>query len=181
MDLNEVDGSGDGRTRIRSRLWRQWGSPASIYGTIVYASVVAAASGDDETQESAIRLLVFSLVSIVVFWLAHVYSTALGYQGDAARIGDRLSASLGHALRESGGMLQAAIVPSVPLLLAALAVLPPNLGVTLSLWFAVLMLAILGYSVFLMRGRSFAICLVGGLITGAFGVVVILLKSALQH
>lgn len=181
MDLNEADGPDAGRVRIHNRLWRQWGSPASIYGTIVYASVVAAASGQDDDRASAIQLLVFSLVSIVVFWLAHVYSTALGFQGDADRLGDRLSASIGHALRESGGMLQAAIVPSIPLLLAALGLLPPNFGVSLALWLAVLMLAILGYSVFLIRGRPVAVCLLGALITGAFGVVVILLKSALQH
>lgn len=180
MDLNEEDAGGDA-TRIQRRLWRHWGTPASIYGTIVYASVVAAASGEHDDQTSAIRLLVFSLVSIVVFWLAHVYSTALGYHGDSARLGDRVSASVGHALRESGGMLEAAIIPSVPLLLAALGVLPADLGVALALWLAVVMLAVLGYSVFLMRGRPFLVCLVGALITGAFGVVVILLKSALQH
>lgn len=180
MDAGE-EGAGGGADGIQRRLWRHWGTPASIYGTIVYASVVAAASGQDDDQASAVRLLVFSLVSIVVFWLAHVYSTALGFHGDAARLGDRVSASIGYALRESGGMLEAAVVPSVPLLLAALGVLPPDLGVGLALWLAVVMLAVLGYSVFLMRGRPFLVCLTGALVTAAFGVVVILLKSALQH
>ncbi|RDV44118.1 hypothetical protein DOE76_13815 [Leifsonia sp. ku-ls] len=181
MDLNEEDAAGDGTTRLHRGLWRHWGTPASIYGTIVYASVVAAASGEHDDQASAVRLLVFSLVSIVVFWLAHVYSTALGYHGDAARVGDRVSASIAHALRESGGMLEAAIVPSIALLLAALGVLPADFGVALALWLAVVMLAVLGYSVFLMRGRPFLVCLAGAVVTGAFGVVVILLKSALQH
>ena len=162
-------------------LWRHWGSPAAIYGTIVYASVVAASSSADDDQASAVRLLVFSLVSIVVFWLAHVYSTALGFQGDAVRAGDRVRDSLRHALSESGGMLEAAIVPSIPLLLAALGVLPADFGVNLALWLAVLMLALLGFSVFRLRGRSVMLCLAGAAVTGAFGVAVILLKSALQH
>ena len=166
---------------IHRGMWRHWGTPAAIYGTIVYASVVAAASGADDDQASAIRLLVFSLVSIVVFWLAHVYSTALGYHGDADRMGDRLRDSLRYALAESGGMLEAAIIPSIPLLLAALHVLPADLGVLLSLWLMVLMLALLGYLVFLVRGRPVLVCLTGAVVTGLFGVVVIVLKTSLQH
>ena len=182
MELNEPDDAGTTRELAAHRgLWRHWGSPAAIYGTIVYASVVAAASAADDDQASAIRLLVFSLVSIVVFWMAHVYSTALGYHGDADRLGDRLRDSIRHALRESGGMLEAAIIPSIPLLLAALGLLPPDFGVNLALWLAVLMLALLGYTVFAVRGRRVLICLTGAVVTGAFGVVVILLKSALQH
>jgi len=182
MDLNEPDGRPVGSdSRFHSGLWRHWGTPAAIYGTIVYASVVAAASAADDDQASAVRLLLFSVVSIIVFWLAHVYSTALGFQGDAARAEDRVRDSLRHALDESGGMLEAAIIPSVPLLLAALGLLPPDFGVALALWLAVLMLALLGYSVFRRRGRPVLIGLAGALVTGSFGVVVILLKSALQH
>jgi hypothetical protein len=182
MDLNESgDAPGAHGSPVHRGLWKHWGSPAAIYGTIVYASVVAAASGTHDDQESAVRLLAFSVVSILVFWLAHVYSTALGFQGDAARAGDRVRDSLRHALSESGGMLEAAVVPSVPLLLAALGILPADFGVALALWLAVLMLALLGYSVFRTRGRSVLICLVGALVTGSFGIVVILLKSSLQH
>ncbi|WP_348787011.1 hypothetical protein [Leifsonia sp. NPDC080035] len=174
-------GSEGQQVRLHRAFWRHWGTPAAIYGTIVYASVVAAASIENEDHESAVQVLVFSVVSIVVFWLAHVYSTALGFHGDADRLGDRMRDSLRHALRESSGMLEAAIVPSVPLLLAALHVLPVNLGVTLALWLTVLMLALLGYLVFLVRGRPVAVCLAGAVITGLFGVVVILLKTSLQH
>ncbi|MGO4536826.1 hypothetical protein [Leifsonia sp. 2MCAF36] len=182
MDLNEPGNPpGDRDPSVRRGLWRHWGSPAAIYGTIVYASVVAAASGADDDQESAVRLLVFSLVSIVVFWLAHVYSTALGFQADEASVRGRVRDSIRHALSESGGMLEAAIVPSIPLLLAAIGALPPDFGVALALWLAVLMLAILGFSAFRRRGRSVLVCLVGAVVTGSFGIVVILLKSALQH
>ncbi|WP_285117415.1 hypothetical protein [Leifsonia sp. fls2-241-R2A-40a] len=181
MGLDGPEEAPGGRNAPLHRgLWRHWGSPAAIYGTIVYASVVAAASGQDDDQASAVRLLVFSVVSIVVFWLAHVYSTALGFQGETTG-GTRVRDSVRHALRESGGMLEAAVVPSIPLVLAALGVLPPDFGVALALWLAVLMLALLGYSVFAVRGRPVPICLLGAVVTGAFGVVVILLKSALQH
>ena len=69
----------------------------------------------------------------------------------------------------------------IPLLLAALHVLPADLGVLLSLWLMVLMLALLGYLVFLVRGRPVLICLTSAVVTGLFGVVVIVLKTSLQH
>ncbi|WP_431220614.1 hypothetical protein [Leifsonia xyli] len=182
MDLNEPEEAPAPPLGAMHRgLWKHWGTPAAIYGTIVYASVVAAASGEHDDRASAVRLLIFSVVSILVFWLAHVYSAALGYQGDAARVRDRIRDSFRHAFAESGGMLEAAIVPSIPLLLAALGVLPADFGVALSLWFSVLMLAVLGFSVFLIRGRPVLFCLAGAVMTGAFGVAVILLKSSLQH
>src|SRR3954453_19799614 len=138
MNLNEPDGRPAGRdSRFHSGLWRHLGTRAASYGASGYSRVVGAASAADDDQESAVRLLLFSVVSIVVFWLAHVYSTALGFQGDAPRAGDRVRDSLRHALDESGGMLEAAVIPSVPLLLAALGLLPPDFGVALALWLAV--------------------------------------------
>ena len=181
MDLNDTDTGPDRESRLHRALWRHWGTPASIYGTVVYASVVAAASGGQTDRGSVARLLVLSVVSIVVFWTAHVYSTALGYQPTEEHMGARVRDALGHALRESGGMLEAAIVPSIPLLLGSLALLPPVLSVYLSLWFSVLMLALLGYSVFALRRRPVVICLAGAITSGLFGVIVIVLKSSLQH
>lgn len=178
MGLNQPE---DPTARVQRALWRHWGTPAAIYGTIVYASVVAAASVGTGDEGSALQILVFSVVSILVFWVAHVYSTALGFHGDADRIGDRLRDSLRHAMAESAGMLEAAVIPSVPLVLATFGLLPTGFATSLALWLAVLMLALLGFLVFLVRGRPLWICLVGAVITGLFGVVVILLKIALQH
>lgn len=166
--------------RVHRALWRHAGTPAAIYGTIVYASVVAASSIDNEDRDGAVQILVFSVVSIVVFWLAHVYSTALGFHGDASRLSARVLDSFRHALHESSGMLEAAVIPSVPLALAALGWIPPAVGVVLALWLTVLILAVLGFLVFLVRGRPVAICLIGALVTGLFGVVVIVLKTALH-
>ncbi|SEA37401.1 hypothetical protein SAMN04515680_0165 [Leifsonia sp. 21MFCrub1.1] len=179
MDLNPPVERDD--VRVHRALWRHWGTPAAIYGTIVYASVIAATAVDNEDSGSAVQILVFSLVSIVVFWLAHVYSDALGFHGDADRLSDRMRDSLRHALFESSGMLEAAVIPSIPLLLASLRILPADLGVSLALWLCVLLLALLGFLVFHVRGRGVWACLVGAVVTGLFGVVVILLKSFLSH
>jgi hypothetical protein len=178
MDLNQPD---EQTVRVQRALWRHWGTPAAIYGTIVYASVVAAASSGRDEDLSALRMLVFSVVSIVVFWLAHVYSTALGFHGDADRLGDRLRDSLRHATSESAGMLEAAVIPSVPLVLSVFGVLSAGFAATLALWLAVLMLALLGFLVFFVRRRPILACLAGAVVTGLFGVIVIVLKIALQH
>lgn len=180
MDLNPPVDEHDG-VRVHRALWRHWGTPAAIYGTIVYASVIAATSVDNDDSGSAVQILVFSLVSIVVFWMAHVYSDALGFHGDADRLGDRMRDSLRHALFESSGMLEAAVIPSVPLLLASLHLLPVDAGVFLALWLCVLLLALLGFLVFRVRGRGVWVCLAGAAVTGLFGVVVIVLKSLLSH
>lgn len=161
-------------------FWRHWGTPAAIYGTIVYASVVAAASIDNEEHGDAVQILVFSVVSIVVFWMAHVYSTALGFHGDADRLSSRLRDSFQHALAESSGMLEAAILPSIPLLLASLDVIDPETGVFIALWLTVLTLAVLGYLVFAVRGRPLGVRIAGAVVTGLFGIVVIVLKTALH-
>ena len=174
-------GAEDTGVRIHRRLWQHWGTPAGIYGTILYASVIAASSVGNDDAGSAVEILVFSLVSIVVFWLAHVYSDALGFHGDADRLGDRMRDSLRYAVAESSGMLEAAVIPSVPLLLGSLGIVPSEVGVGLALWLCVLMLALLGFLVFLVRGRSLWVCLVGAVVTGLFGVVVIILKTTLSH
>ncbi|GIT81221.1 hypothetical protein LLS1_28900 [Leifsonia sp. LS1] len=178
MDLNQAD---DQTIRVQRALWQHWGTPAAIYGTIVYASVVAAATVDDRDPTAAVRVLVLSVVSIVVFWLAHVYSTALGFHGDADRLSDRMRDSLRHAMAESAGMLEAAVIPSVPLVLAVVGILTAEFATLLALWLAVLMLALLGFLVFLVRHRPLWSCLLGAVVTGLFGVVVIVLKIALQH
>lgn len=177
MDLNHAEDDG---VRVHRALWRHWGTPTAVYGTIVYASVVAASSINTEERGDAVQILVFSVVSIAVFWLAHVYSTALGFHGDASRLGDRVRDSFRHALFESSGMLEAAVIPSIPLAFAAFGAISAPAGVILSLWLTVLMLALLGYLVFLVRGRPQAICVTGAVVTGLFGVVVILLKTALH-
>lgn len=179
-DLGHVAGAADDGIRRHRAFWRHWGTPAAIYGTIVYASVVAAASIDNEEHGDAAQILVFSVVSIVVFWMAHVYSTALGFHGDADRLSDRIRDSFRHAVSESHGMLEAAIAPSVPLLLATLGVIRPSTAVIAALWLTVATLALLGYLVFAVRSRPLGICITGAVVTGLFGVVVIVLKTALH-
>ncbi|MDN4614627.1 hypothetical protein P5G50_09190 [Leifsonia sp. F6_8S_P_1B] len=160
-------------------LWRHWGTPAAVYGTVVYSSLIAAASVEAE-HAAAGRILLFSVTTIVVFWLAHVFSVALAHHGDADSVGARVRDSLGHALFESSGMLEAAIVPSIPLVLSVFGLLQVRAAVVLSLWCAVVVLALLGYLAFRVRDRPLWVRLVGAAATALFGVAVVALEALLH-
>jgi hypothetical protein len=165
--------------RAHRAIWRHWGTPAAVYGTVVYASLIAA-SAMEAYRATAGRILLFSVITIVVFWLAHVFSIALAHHGDADRIGARVRDSLGHALFESSGMLEAAVVPSIPLLLSVLGLLPLRSAVVLSLWCAVVVLAVLGYLAFRVRDRPVWVRLVGAAVTALFGIAVVVLEALLH-
>ncbi|WP_290473509.1 hypothetical protein [Leifsonia sp. 71-9] len=164
---------------VHRALWRHIGTPAAIYGTIVYASVVAATSIGLKESSAAWQVLIFAVVSVIVFWVAHVFSTALGFQGDADRLRDRVRDSLRQALQESSGMPEAAVVPSAPLLLAALGLVTIDTAISVALWLAVVMLALLGYLVLSVRSRPWWARIAAALTSALFGILVILLKTAL--
>lgn len=154
-------------------LWRHWGTAPAIYGTIVYSSLVAAFGYDAAHGGSNIgRVLLLSLVTLATFWLAHVFAGALAFHG-TANVPTHIWESIRHALFESTGMLEAAVVPSIPLLLGALGILEPRTAVLLSLWVTVGVLAVLGYIAFSVRHRSPLVRVIGAVGTAAFGLVAV--------
>ena len=166
--------------RAHRTLWRHWGTPAAIYGTVVYASLIAAASVESAGHQSAFRILLFAVITIFVFWLAHIFADALAYHGDQDRPDVTLRESLRHALFEGGGMLEAAVVPSIPLVLSVFGILPVEQAVSLALWLGVAMLALLGYLAFAVRDQRVWARIVGAAMTAMFGVSVVVLEAALH-
>jgi uncharacterized membrane protein len=77
-------------------------------------------------------------------------------------------------------MLEAAVVPSIPLLLSVLGLLPLRSAVVLSLWCAVVVLAVLGYLAFRVRDRPVWVRLVGAAVTALFGIAVVVLEALLH-
>lgn len=172
----------DERPAVRAHraLWRHWGTPAAIYGTVVYSSLIAAASVESAGHQSAIKILLFALITVVVFWLAHIFADALAYHGDRDRRHVTLKDSLGHAVFESGGMLEAAVVPSIPLVLSGFGLMPVQVAIVTALWLAVGMLALLGYLAFAVRDHRIWARIVGSAVTALFGVSVVVLEAALH-
>jgi hypothetical protein len=157
-------------------LLRRLTSSSAIYGTIVYAGLVGASSVADDDDIDGV--LFTSGVTLVVFWLAHVYSAALAHHGDDSHVDPvTIGTSIKHGFRESAGMLLSAVLPTVPLLFGLSGALSHERAVMLALQTSTLMLFVLGCAAFVVRGSRWWWCLLGGLATALFGFVIILLEA----
>jgi hypothetical protein len=148
-------------------------TPDAVYGTILYAALIAAISGDDD---NTFEVLLWSAVTLIVFWGAHVFAGVLAGHGRER--------ALGHAVRrsfaDSSGMLYASIPPTVPLVLGAFGVMTTEDAVDLSLLVATVLLGIIGATALAERGWRWYACVLGGIGTALFGAIMILL-NALVH
>jgi hypothetical protein len=127
-----------GRTALGERLG------GFIYGTIVVLSVVVAGARAYPDGPGHIAALV--LVTTGVFWLAHVYSHALGH---SVAHDEHLSVDeLLHVARREGSIVEAALPPVAALALGAIGVLSTRTSV----WIAL----ILGLVVLAAQGVTFA-------------------------
>jgi hypothetical protein len=108
-----------------------------IYGTIVVLSVIV--GGAKAYEHDAGHVAVLVAVTVVVFWLAHVYAHSVGES--LARSQHLSFAELLHVARREGSIVEAAVPSLAALLLGALGVLSTQT----SIWLAFgLGLAVLG-------------------------------------
>jgi hypothetical protein len=145
----------------------------TVYGTILFSAIVATVSGDDDT---ALGVFVVSALSLVVFWSAHVYAGTIANHGvdDGREI--RLGAAFRLAIDHSVGMLYAAILPSILLLLGVFHALSYEVSVSWALWVSMIVLGVLGYLAFAERRSAIVVRILGALGTAAFGLVMIVLN-----
>lgn len=148
----------------------------AIYGTIVAAAVVAAASGPKASDG---HILAAMLTTAVVFWLAHVFSRILA---ESMAEGRRLSNDERMRIaREEWPMLTACVPLAIPLLLGIVGLIPESMASWVSIAVAVLMLGAWGFRIGELEqrghGRSFRL----SLWTAAFGLIIVLLKVAVNH
>jgi hypothetical protein len=162
---------------FRSWVREHFITPDTVYGTILFAALVA---GVSDVGETALHVLVFSLGTLVVFWAAHIYSGTIARHGVTEGTETTLGAAFRSTFVHCLGMLYAAVLPSVALLLGVVGVLSESASVTLALWTAVVVLAWLGYLSFARRGSPLWVRLLGALGTAAFGAVLIALKYLVQ-
>ncbi|REJ08540.1 hypothetical protein DY023_00800 [Microbacterium bovistercoris] len=149
----------------------------AVYGVILVAGMIAVSGAHGATSLSVFWTV---LVTVVVFWLAHLYAgTVAGHGLDKDRIVG-LGESFRHALRRSLGLLLSSLIPLVILLLGAGRLINDRLTIWLALWMCVAVLAVLGYIAFRRRGAPWYIRLLGALTTAAFGIVIILAKALIH-
>lgn len=150
----------------------------SVYGIILVSGMIVVAGGHGGSSW-AVFLSVFG--TVIVFWAAHVYAGTVAAHGVTV---DGENMTLGTAFRESLhrslGLLTAALMPSAILLLGALRAIDDSVAIWTALWLGVVILAVIGYSAFAMRGFSFPMRIVGSLTTAAFGFAMIVLKAVIH-
>src|SRR5215475_3924224 len=147
----------------------------AIFGTITAAAVIAASAAHDATIGSVV---IVTVVTVVIFWLAHVYGLVVEGHLEEGRSG---LAAVGEAMIDELPVLEAP-APSVLLLFVGLiGVLDADTAVLAALWMAVAQLVIWGAAAGRRHGRSWRAAAVSGAISGTFGLVIILLKTLVVH
>ena len=162
--------------RLREWLFNRGDNLAgAIYGTILVTSLVAAADSSDAIWRS----LGIVEVTVLVFWLAHVYAGALAWSLDSNQPFSR------HGLRRVAGrewpLLQAAVVPSLALIAGGVGLIASRTAYWLAIGYGVA--ALVWWGLLFARkerlSRSATCALV--LVNASFGLCIVLLKEFVGH
>jgi hypothetical protein len=145
----------------------------AFYGSIVYLAVVSAL-GSQSKQPTASTAISAVVATATVLYIAHVFAALVP---KAARAGRLRGHDLLKALEHDVWLLVAALVPIVPLALAAAGAVELDTGYTLSVRLSIALLFGLAVTLSRRDGLSWARALVAGLAIIAVAVVVIYLES----
>ncbi len=144
----------------------------AIYGTVLVCGVIA---GESLYDPSPRKVLITSVAMLVIFWLTHVYANVAADAG-AHRV---MWQSIVEHARQESPMLLAVVVPGAALLAAAFRGVEAGTAIGIALWCCVAQLATAGALLAYRRGLSAGPIVSNGLICGASGVAVVLLKTIL--
>ena len=146
----------------------------SVYGVILVSGMIVVAGGHGESSWTVFWTV---LITVIVFWAAHVYAGTVARHGldDDRMIGLREAFRI--SFRRSLGLLASALIPSFILLLGATRAIPDAYAIWTALWVGVVVLAVLGWIAFSRRGSSWPIRLAGALGTASFGIAMIVMKA----
>ena len=177
MDATERSGDPTGRAPDASARPRRFSildgifSESAIYGIIlVSALIVVTGRGPDGWQ-----VLLRVAATVVIFWVAHVFANLLASVGRSDDL--RPWTALAHGISETSGMLLAALVPLLIILLGALRVVSTNGAVWTALWVNVTLLAVLAYLGVARQGSRVWVrwAMAGG--AALLGVLIVVLKA----
>jgi hypothetical protein len=147
----------------------------AIYGTILVTSVVAAADSSDAIWQS----LGIVEVTVLVFWLAHVYAHALAWSLDSNEPFSRRG--LRPVARKEWPLLQAAIVPTIALVAGGIGLIRTQTAYWLAIGYGVAALVWWGLLIARKEHLSrLATCAVV-LANAFFGLAIVLLKEFVNH
>lgn len=167
----------DDELQITPRVARILTSEESVYGLILVSGMIVVSGTVSGTSLNA---LVTVTVTVVVFYLAHVYAGTLGRLA-ASEGSAGLGASFKAAARHSRGMLVASIVPLVILLLGTTDLIDDTVAIWSALIANTVLLGVLGWIVVARWSTHWVPRLLSALITAGFGLVLIALKAFIHH
>jgi hypothetical protein len=145
----------------------------AVYGTILVLAVVAALSEDHGA--SPVAIAAGALATSLVFWVVHVYADVLSRRASGDTTGSW--PLLRHAARQEWPLVEAAIVPTLPLLLGWIGLFERSTAVTLSLLVGLADLAGWGYLAGRTMGQSRFRAAISALGAAALGTLMVLLKN----
>lgn len=162
---------------ITPRVARVLTSEESVYGLILVSGMIVVSGTVVGTSVDA---LITVAVTVLVFYLAHVYAGTLGrLAATDGRAG--LGASLKAAATHSRGMLVASVVPVAILLLGTTDVIDDTAAIWTALIADTVILGVLGWMVVARWSTHWGPRLLSALITAGFGLVLIALKAFIHH
>jgi hypothetical protein len=147
-----------------------------IYGTIIVSAVIVAAPDDDPDLD----LVLLTLVTIAIVWVAHVFSEIVAGEHAITAPPTPFPVVLLEALKHASGLLLAAVLPVICLLIGSIGGFTQTAAYYASLGVGVLTMGVLGWFVFAHRGNAWPIRLVGALGTALLGAGVVALNGIIH-
>ncbi len=152
------------------------GIAGTVYGTIVVMATITAGS---KGHVDMWRLAIVVGVTVLVFWVAHVYSDTLAESLERGRRLD--SAEFAAVARREFGMPVAAVAPIAALVLGALHVLGETTAVWIALGLGVATLAVVGARYAQLERLSLGRTVVAVAVNMALGLSIVALKALVSH
>lgn len=162
---------------VPGTLPRGFVTEEAVYGTVLVSGMIVASGG---YGGSSWQVFLSVIGTVIVFWAAHVYAGTVAGHGIVDGHQTTLATAFRHSLGRSIGFLLSALLPSLVLLLGALRAIDDTIAIWTALWLGVVILAVLGFSAFTLRGSSWPMRIAGTLGTAAFGVAMIALKAIIH-
>lgn len=166
------------------RFATHFSNEEAVYGVILVSGLVAVAGS---AEISAVRALVLCVMTVIVFWAAHVYAGTVARHGAhvAAATGEMEVVGLRRAIRASidhaNGLLVSAVLPVLVLVAGAAGLLDDQVALWATLWVNVGVLLLLGWVAYERKGAPVRMRLLGGVATASFGLLIIVVKAIVTH
>lgn len=148
-------------------------SESAVYGVVLVSALIIVTG---QNSDASLDVFLKVLGTVIVFWVAHVFAAVVATLGDAPAGKYALRMVVSHAVKESTGLLLAALVPLSVILLGTIGLISDDMAVWAALSVDVVLLALLGYLGVARWSPRLVVRLAGAGITALLGVAIMLMK-----